>query len=495
MRSGVRIPFHFEVAEAQRVADEKERLRLERSGEQQEQQPLLSDAGAIDPAHLLKMQQLKQQEQSLSQQQQQQREAAAAEPKVTTLQSSSSSSLQAAASTVDIDAASAAVVLSQRELELGIVDKPAERPPPLCVGTPPVTADSVFVQTPADPPSLTDFDNLNKMAAVPRYDAFYQAPFVALKPFRFSSRFAYLALPRQYSIGLEQFINVDEDQAISVAHAFRHNDSGVTVTLLPVVHIARPRFWRDSDELCCQHHSVLLEGRYSPTSCDISVVPPRDKWEENRPEEDFDAEGWEPPADRAMTHFRQPYSWGVRESPMHTIVHAADCYDYDKLPLYARLRHNVPFLGNYKREKHCLNVLHQLTENGYESFVIPWGVAHMPVFSKMLLQNGFTLSSTSKLVMFDRVDGPMSTAYVRKLRSSVSLGRRISDQVRLAMGMSLIYLWGYYLGVTRRDFVDFEDMGELGMDSNRRRAWDKAMSPGIAQSKLRHGGLAGPLHQ
>jgi hypothetical protein len=174
------------------------------------------------------------------------------------------------------------------------------------------------------------------MPLVPRYDAFYKPPPVPLEPFKFTSRWRYINWFHKDALSMEEFLRMDEDSATALAHQYHHAPSGVLVTLLPVVHVAHPLFWKEADELCQQHHSVLMEGRYSPTSTDISVVPPRDKFEEGRPEEELDAEGWEPSPGNYLKNFRQPYSWGVNGSPVHTIIHAADSYDYDRLPVWAR---------------------------------------------------------------------------------------------------------------------------------------------------------------
>lgn len=346
-----------------------------------------------------------------------------------------------------------------------------------------------FVRTPSSPSSLAEFENLRHMPTVPRYDAFYNPPLVPLTPFKFSQRWRYLTYFRVHALSIDEFLHVDQDQAVSVATVYRHPHSGTMVTLLPVVHAAHPSFWRQCDDLCCQHHSILMEGRYSPLSTDISVVPPRSKFNDSRPEEDIDAEGWEPSAGEFMKNFRQPYSWGVAESPEHTIIHAADSYDYDKLPVWARLRHNVPFLGGYAREKHCLNILYQLSGNGYESFIIPWGVGHMPIFARMLLENGFHKAGATRVVLFNRIDGPVSAAYVRKLKAWVNRGHFFRHIMRSVGGISLAWGGVAFLGWEKADVVLWaDDAGKYenrGRDQSSRRAWDKAMEPSVSQQRLR----------
>jgi hypothetical protein len=327
------------------------------------------------------------------------------------------------------------------------------------------------------------------MPLVPRYDAFYAPPLVPLSPFKWSSRWRYVTQFRVRAMALDEFLHVDADQAISVATVYRHPHSGTMVTLLPVVHVAHPSFWRQCDELCCQHHSVLMEGRFSPTSSDISVVPPRSMFDDRRPNEEIDAEGWEPQSGEFLKHFRQPYSWGVAESKEHTIIHAADSYDYDKLPVWARLRHNIPFLGGYSREKRCLNILYQLSGNGYESFVIPWGAAHMPVFARMLLENGFHKAGATRVVLFNRIDGPVSAAYLRRIRATLNRGLLLRWSLRTLCGVAGVWTVTFGLGWEREDLVMWQQEGakfeNMGRDQNTRRAWDKAMEPSVKQQRLR----------
>lgn len=347
-----------------------------------------------------------------------------------------------------------------------------------------------FVRTPSNPPSLANFENLKNMPMVPRYDAFYNPPLVPLTPFKFSYRWKYLSFFKVRALGITEFMNVDPDQATCIAVSYRHPHSGTMVTLLPVVHAAHPSFWRQCDEICSQHHSVLMEGRYSPMSTDISVIPPREKFNDARPEDEIDSEGWEPPAGEHLRRFRQPYSWGVASSDQHTIIHAADSYDYDKLPVWARLRWNVPFIGAYQREKHCLNVLYQLSQNGYESFAIPWGAAHMPIFAKMLLENGFEKASATRVVLFNRVDGPVSAAYTRKLGAYVGREFYFRQGMNIFGGIFVVWAIFSYLGWDKKDIVMFNDTDgakfeNRGRDEAARRAWDKAMEPTTAQQRAR----------
>lgn len=485
MRSGVRIPFHLEVAETQRVAQkEEQRLLLEK---EQQQELLSSGSGEATTTQKMDIS-----SSSSSEQKEEELIIKQEEKSHEKTQTQFSTNTNSDNNSYEINMKK---VVDQQQDSLVAEDDQQQQQDQTTTSlfvSPAAESSVEFIQTPADPPTLSDFETLKNMTVVPRYDAFYEAPLVPLRPFRFQKRrWRYLSFWKDNTISMDAFLSVDEHQAISVAHVYRHQASGISVTLLPITHVAHPSFWVNADELCCQHHSVLMEGRYSPTSSDISVVPPRNKFEENRPEEELDAEGWEPRADSAMTNFRQPYSWGVRESPYHTIIHAADTYDYDRLPLWARLRHNVPFFGNYVREKRCLNILHQLSGNGYESFVIPWGVAHMPIFSKILLQNDFKLSGTTRVTMFNRIDGPTSAAYIRKLRSSVSWASRINLIYKCTVSLAVVYSFGAYLGLSYRDILDYDDLANMGLDNKRRRAWDSVMQPSKSQHSLRWGDSGG----
>ena len=489
MRSGVRIPFHFEVAETQRFAQAQLKLEeAERAAQlaasQPQQQPAALDAATTSTATaattaesvLLGASAASSPLPSSS-------TALAMAPRVKT---SAEVTALAAAS-----AAAASAVALQPESGL-----PTRGPSTNAVSfaseaLATITADrqtvsSVFVPTPSEPASLAAFETLVDMPTVERLDAFYEPPKVPMLPFRFTSRWRYLSWFRTDALCVADFLSVDADQAVAVANVYKHLPSGVSVTLLPVVHVAHPSFWRHADELCSQHHSVLMEGRFSPTSCDISVVPPRAKTEIGRPEEEVDAEGWEPSPGNFMANFRQPYGWGVLESDVHTIIHAADAYDYDRLPAWARVRFNFPIVGNYKREKHCLRILHQLTGNGYESFCVPWGAAHMPIFAKMLLQNGFTQCGSSRIVLFNRIDGPISAAYTRKLQSHVNWSRWLTKIVQGAFVLSAFYGFAFYMGMDMAQAVNFTVENDVrAKDPAARRAWDKVMAPTPQQQRLR----------
>jgi hypothetical protein len=146
-------------------------------------------------------------------------------------------------------------------------------------------------------------------------------------------------------------------------------------------------------------------------------------------------------------------------------------------------------LGGYNREKHCLNVLYQLSQNGYESFVIPWGAAHAPIFAKMLLENGFTRAGATRVVLFNRVDGPVSAAYLRKLKSWVNRGVFFRFCARTFFGIAGSWALVLGLGWERHDIVSFNDgdakFENRGRDENSRRAWDKVMTPSTSQQRLR----------
>lgn len=215
----------------------------------------------------------------------------------------------------------------------------------------------------------------------------------------------------------------EAEVAAAVAHTYRHERDDITVTLIPLRHFAHPEFFKQVDELCCQHQSVLMEGRTPLTGAPYStLVPPRERPKRVRPVEEDDSEGWEP---REQERFFQPFSWGVIESPNFTVVHAADKYDYERLPWWASLRFSLPVLGSLAREKHCLNMLYPLRANGYRSFAIPWGAAHMPLFHEMLLDNGFECIGMSSLLVLRRVDGDISEGeYDAMLRMQRRRARR-----------------------------------------------------------------------
>lgn len=79
------------------------------------------------------------------------------------------------------------------------------------------------------------------------------------------------------------------------------------------------------------------------------------------------------------------------------------------------MRFNMPLLGGgFNREVHCLDMMPQLAENGYKSFAIPWGAAHMPVMSQMLSENGFEEIGQSSLSVFNSIDGMYSDGWVRR---------------------------------------------------------------------------------
>jgi hypothetical protein len=230
--------------------------------------------------------------------------------------------------------------------------------------------------------------------------------------------------------------------AIAIAHTYRHPTHNITVTLIPLRHFAHPDFFRQVDDLCAQHESVLMEGRMPLTGAPYStMVPPRPHRSHVRPPEHEDDEGWEP---REMERFFQPFSWGVADSPNHTVVHAADKYDYEKLPWWCSVRFNVPVLGSLKREQHCLDMIYPLNDNAYKSFAIPWGVAHMPVFHEMLLDNGFENVGMCSLVVLNRVDGIISEGEFSKMQL---WQRRRAGRINVVYGVGIIaflsFLYSY----------------------------------------------------
>ncbi|KPA78637.1 putative mitochondrial hypothetical protein [Leptomonas pyrrhocoris] len=224
---------------------------------------------------------------------------------------------------------------------------------------------------------------------------------------------------------LTDFLSCHDDVVTAIAHTYRHPVHNITVTLIPLRHFAHPDFFRQVDDLCAQHESVLMEGRTPLRGAPYStIVPPRPRVPPPRPPEHDDDEGWEP---REVEKFFQPFSWGVEDSPYHTVVHAADRYDYERLPWWCSVRFNAPVVGSVRREQHCLNMIYPLNDNLYKTFAIPWGAAHMPVFHEMLLDNGFENVGMCSLVVLQRIDGIISEGEFGKMqRWQRARARRIS---------------------------------------------------------------------
>lgn len=241
--------------------------------------------------------------------------------------------------------------------------------------------------------------------------------------FVYAPRLRYTAPWRSKSVA--DFLTCRDNCAVSIAHTYRHAEHDVTVTLIPLRHFAHPEFFKQVDDLCCQHESVLMEGRVPLTGAPYStMVPPRPRTKSVRPAENEDDEGWEP---REVERFFQPFSWGVAESPYHTVVHAADKYDYERLPWWCSVRFNAPVVGSLRREQHCLDMIYPLRDNFYKSFAIPWGAAHMPVFHEMLLDNGFENVGMCSLVVLNRIDGIISEGeFGKMLRWQRKRERRIT---------------------------------------------------------------------
>lgn len=234
---------------------------------------------------------------------------------------------------------------------------------------------------------------------------------------------------------LSDFITVRNEHVVAIAQTYRHPCDDITVTLIPLRHFAHPLFFKQVDDLCCQHESVLMEGRVPLTGAPHStIVPPRERVATVRPPDHEDDEGWEP---REVERFFQPFSWGVANSPNFTVVHAGDKYDYESLPWWCSVRFNAPLLGSLAREKHCLDMLYPLRQNGYKSFAVPWGAMHMPVFHEMLCDNGFEPVGMCSVLMFAKIDGDISEGEFAKMaRWQRRRGRRAS--VLYAAGLLLV---------------------------------------------------------
>ena len=262
-----------------------------------------------------------------------------------------------------------------------------------------------------------------------------------LRKFKFKSRIWYNGFSRNKSI--DDYVIHAHGQMVSLTTTYRsieHPD--ITITLLPLSHVAHPQFYYQVDLLLCQHDSVLMEGRTPFLQAPFStLVPPRSLHGGIRPPElDGTPGGWEP---KDLSAYWQPFSWGVKESPNYTVIHAADKYDYEKLPWFASLRFNLPLIGSFAREKHCLTMIPPLVDNGYRSFAIPWGAAHMPIFHEMLVSNGFEETSATSLPIFDSVDGEISQSHVqtwaRKHKNRVIRTDFFYGFLGLGVGIGLLY--------------------------------------------------------
>lgn len=263
--------------------------------------------------------------------------------------------------------------------------------------------------------------------------------------FVFRRRWQYSAPFRTSSL-CDYLCTRGKTHAVSVAHIYKHYARDITVTLIPLRHLAHPLFFSQVDSLCSQHDSVLMEGRVPLTGAPYStLVPPREPIPANqRPIDHEDDEGWEP---RAIEDFFQPFSWGVKGSPKFTVIHAADKYDYECLPWYCSLRFNAPLLGSLAREKHCLSMIPLLRESGYKSFAIPWGAGHMPIFHEMLIDNGFESAGMCSLLMFNRIDGDLSEAELMRMRT---VEKRIARRATMAYvigALMVLYVLSTYFEV------------------------------------------------
>lgn len=274
------------------------------------------------------------------------------------------------------------------------------------------------------PASKTAGDDLSSDSSSSSFDSSQKKK--EWKEFVYRPRWKYSA-PFRSSSFTDYMYCKGKSHAVSIARTYRHREkSDLTVTLIPLRHLAHPIFFAQVDALCGQHESVLMEGRTPLTGAPYStLVPSREPLPMNqRPIDHEDDEGWEP---RAVEDFFQPFSWGVTNSPRHTVIHAADRYDYEYLPWYCSLRFNIPLLGSMEREKHCLNMILPLYENGYKSFAIPWGAGHMCIFHEMLLDNHFEQVGMCSLLMLNRIDGERSEAELLKLQSyEKKLSRRVT---------------------------------------------------------------------
>ena len=246
----------------------------------------------------------------------------------------------------------------------------------------------------------------------------------------------------------------------SYAHTLEYShDPTIRVTLIPICHFAHPHFFQQVSLLLCQHQSVLMEGHYpncnapfgtvvAPTELKTDVIPveyeasyldaslPGDN--ESKVAEKIVC-GWEP---IDINEFVQPPSWGVKNSPNFTVLHAAELYDAEALPVWARLRFNFPLIGNLAREKHCLEMLPKLVAQGYRTFAIPWGASHMSLMDAMLRENGFREIGAVGIPVFRAVDGEVSESYVLRYQRRWNTTRSIVRYGSLVFG----WCFGIFIG-------------------------------------------------
>ena len=349
----------------------------------------------------------------------------------------------------------------------------ASRPTAAAAATPrPTSAATAALGTTAaaDPPNdLSTADHRESsppQSPLPHEERSHATPQPLAAPpveLNFGSRFFLSSIARRFSV--LDFLAVHQGQILCLAHTFKH-PSGVTVTLVPVVHRAHPSFYRQVDTLCAQHESVLMEGVFALPGA-TTVVPPRDAHDVGRPKEMEDAEGWEPPNPEA---FWQPFSWGVNGSPNHTVVHAADAYSVENMPMWSSLRFNLPIFGSLKRDRACLGRIPLLIASGYKSFAIPWGAAHMPIMATVLDRNDFALIATSRLVAFNRTDGITSDGWYKWFRlwemgySFVDFWRRCIIWVSIAYAM-IFYVTGDHPNLESIIRVDNEVINEVKVGS------------------------------
>lgn len=285
----------------------------------------------------------------------------------------------------------------------------------------------------------TDFDALPEPRVLPKFTfhgrMWYSQPFRSQK--------------------LDNYLKIENGQLLSMATTYQHTlHKDITVTLVPLSHTAHPQFYYQVDLLLCQHDSVLMEGRVPFKQAPFStLVPPRPLPNQIRPADISETTvSWEP---TDMSAFWQPFSWGVRDSPNYTVIHAADCYDYEKLPVLASLRWNMPLLGSFKREVHCLSMIPFLVDNGYKKFAVPWGASHMPIMHEMLLANGFAVTSVSALPVFDECDGEISKGFVRQNAHVLTRKESREDAWLAILLMCVTFTYFYY---NARVIVDGEDV-------------------------------------
>ena len=98
-----------------------------------------------------------------------------------------------------------------------------------------------------------------------------------------------------------------------------------------------------------------------------------------------------------------------------------------------------------------------LVDNGYKSFAVPWGAAHMPIMHEMLIHNGFEEASATSLPIFDNIDGEISRSHIqmwaRKHKGRVIRMDIFYSFLGLGVGIGACY-FGVNFDVSNQAFME-----------------------------------------